>query len=1097
MKLQFSITFTDLYNNLSKVDEAWLKFLDEHDVSLYHALSTARSGQPLSAKEGDKLILQLAPLLEEFISVLFGIEKELKEVNNRYSAAAELYQCKRNFVQRDAVRSFKEEDLLMLEAAKVYIAEMGLEEELEFARFIMSGKADENARQMCKIYAGWAATTREGKEIHRNGVLFKVPGKINFESLLGNATNNGGTWASNIIHKRDGFKCTDAGVKLNYAGDQAGYCIKCHNQGKDSCSHGMKEQGGEFKKNALGVNLTGCPLEEKISQMNTMVEEASILGALSIITIDNPLAAATGHRICNDCMKGCIYQKQDAVDIPAIESRVLQDVLGLPWGFEIYSLLTRWNPLKFSEYLPKQKNGYKILVVGAGPAGFTASHYLLQSGYDVVAIDGLKIEPNKHIDLTPIQDISAVRKPLDERTPGGFGGVAEYGITVRWDKNNLTIIRTLLERREGFWLHGSTRFGSNITYVDAKALGFDHVVLAMGAGKPKILEGVANIMARGCKMASDFLMSLQSGGAFKKNSLVNLQIRLPVVVIGGGLTAIDTATEALAYYVLEVEKILRQYQELGDDALRSLSDEEKIIAEEFITHAKQLRESPDNRLGLIKSWGGVKIAYRRKLIDSPAYRLNHEEVELALSEGIEFIEHLVPEEIILDEYGAAAKIRFSNGVEMPARTVLIAAGTHPNTVLASEERGNFVLDGKYFRAIGEDGSAVYPEKSCKPRNVDVIMRYGGDGPSVSFLGDLHPSFSGNVVKAMASAKLGVPVIDKVVKAYPASDNLDIRKLNEMLVSKVQDVVKLAEGIYEIVVYSPLAAKNFRPGQFYRLQNYHADGLKIYHAGFEIGITEGIALTGAWVDREAGLIGMVVLEMGGSSDFCRNLKRGQAVSLMGPTGEPTEIIPDETVLLIGGGLGNAVLFSIGREMIRSGCKVLYFAGYKKSADCFKKEEIEAAADVVVWCSERGAIETGRKSDIYMQGNIIECMKKYDALGDTIEIKIKDCKRMIVIGSDGLMAAVAHARHNELKYMFSEDCIAIASINSPMQCMMKEICATCLQKHVKNGKEEYVYSCMNQDQNLDIVDFKHLRQRLKQNAVQEKLCKAYIERFYVEG
>ena len=57
------------------------------------------------------------------------------------------------------------------------------------------------------------------------------------------------------------------------------------------------------------------------------------------------MCAATGHRICNDCMKACIYQKQEPVDIPQVETRTLKDVLALPWGFEIYSLLTRWNPL--------------------------------------------------------------------------------------------------------------------------------------------------------------------------------------------------------------------------------------------------------------------------------------------------------------------------------------------------------------------------------------------------------------------------------------------------------------------------------------------------------------------------------------------------------------------------------------------------------------------------------------------------------------------------------------------------------------------------------------------------------------------------------
>ena len=50
-------------------------------------------------------------------------------------------------------------------------------------------------------------------------------------------------------------------------------------------------------------------------------------------------------------------------------------------------------------------------------------------------------------------------------------------------------------------------------------------------------------------------MALQLTGAARQDSLANLQLRLPVVIIGGGLTAVDTATEALAYYPIQVEKI--------------------------------------------------------------------------------------------------------------------------------------------------------------------------------------------------------------------------------------------------------------------------------------------------------------------------------------------------------------------------------------------------------------------------------------------------------------------------------------------------------------------------------------------------------------
>ena len=102
------------------------------------------------------------------------------------------------------------------------------------------------------------------------------------------------------------------------------------------------------------------------------------------------------------------------------------------------------------------------------------------------------------------------------------------------------------------------------------------------------------------------------------------------------------------------------------------------------------------------------------------------------------------------------------------------------------------------------------------------------------------------------------------------------------------------------------------------------------------------------------------------------------------------------------------------------------------------------------------------------------------------------RIIAIGSDRMMAAVGLARHGVLKSYLKADHFAIGSINSPMQCMMKEICAQCLQpqRDPVTGKVTYVFSCFNQDQPLDSVDFAGLNARLAQNTLQEKLTVQWI-------
>ena len=387
--------------------------------------------------------------------------------------------------------------------------------------------------------------------------------------------------------------------------------------------------------------------------MHTVRKRGDAIGALAIVTVDNPMVPGTGHRICNDCMKACIYQKQEPVNIPQVETGVLTDVLALPFGVEIYGLLTRWNPLNVQRPHALPYNGRNVLVVGLGPAGYTLSHYLLNEGFGVVAIDGLKIEP-LGVDVTgaeghaprPIRQWGEIYRPLDERVLEGFGGVSEYGITVRWDKNFLTLIHLTLARRPKFRVYGGVRFGGALPIEEAWANGIDHVAIAAGAGRPTIID-IRNNLIRGIRKASDFLMALQLTGAFKRDALSNLQVRLPAVVIGGGLTGVDTATELMAYYPIQVEKTLGRYEALvralGESRVRGLMDGgERAILAEFLDHGRAVRagrararaagEAPDF-ISLIRGWGGVTLAYRKRLQDSPAYRLNHEEVAKAFEEG--------------------------------------------------------------------------------------------------------------------------------------------------------------------------------------------------------------------------------------------------------------------------------------------------------------------------------------------------------------------------------------------------------------------------------------------------------------------------------
>ena len=113
--------------------------------------------------------------------------------------------------------------------------------------------------------------------------------------------------------------------------------------------------------------------------------------------------------------------------------------------------------------------------------------------------------------------------------------------------------------------------------------------------------------------------------------------------------------------------------------------------------------------------------------------------------------------------------------------------------------------------------------------------------------------------------------------------------------------------------------------------------------------------------------------------------------------------------------------------------------------------------------------------------------------TALVPLASVDRIIAIGSDRMMAAVKAARHGALAAFLRPEHVGIGSINSPMQCMMKEVCAQCLQKHVDpaTGRESIIFSCFNQDQELDRVDFPNLAARLRQNTVQEKLSNLWFD------
>ncbi|MCB1826843.1 MAG: FAD-dependent oxidoreductase, partial [Coxiellaceae bacterium] len=828
------------------------------------------------------------------------------------------------------------------------------------------------------------------------------------------------------------------------------------------------------------------------------------IAALATVMIDNPMCPATGHRICNDCMKACIYQKQEPVNIPQVETRVLFDVLQLPWGVEIYDLLTRWNPLRQTQFLPAKYNGTKVLVMGMGPAGFTMAHHLLMEGFAVVGVDGLKLEPlDTALFEKPIRDFNTLVESLDHRVMAGFGGVAEYGITVRWDKNFLKLIYISLLRRPYFQAFGSVRFGGTLTVDDVWQLGFDHLVLAVGAGLPRELR-IENSLAPGMRQANDFLMALQLTGAAKRSSMANLQVRLPAVVIGGGLTGVDTATEVQAYYITQVEKTLWRYETLiaysDESSVRGAFDEASLaILDEFLAHGRLVREEraladregrEPNFIRLIREWGGVTIVYRRRMQESPAYRRNHEELAKALEEGIYYAEGLEPKRVMLDHTGYVSALACETRVLdeegnwravddeniLPAKAIFVATGAQPNVAYEYEHAGTFARQKKSYARYQLENKALAPvtnDAHVKSDELGVFTSYERDHHRVSFIGDTHPVFHGSVVKAIASAKRSYPkIVESLTVSQPDDYQAFADAMNYRFRSKVVAIKRHHDRLLELTVQSPMSAQNFRPGQFYRIQNYETLARRVHDTRLQ---TEALALLGI-CKKDSDQISFMVYEDGASSRLVSTFKVGDPLSVMGPTGAKSRIPEDgsQTILVIGSVYAVPYLLSMAPALKAAGNRIVFVATFDNEMDFYCRDELEALCDTV----------------LLAQGDFIASLKNTD-------FPVAEINRVIAIGSSGLIREVRDSA--ELRALIADQVEYEASVYGPMQCMLKGVCAQCLQWQidpVTGQRTKAVYACSWQHQPMQKIDVGNIDERLGQNRSQEILSNLWLDYLFQE-
>lgn len=256
-------------------------------------------------------------------------------------------------------------------------------------------------------------------------------------------------------------------------------------------------------KNARCVG--GCPVGIDIPGFIMKVKDGDIKGAYETISLYSALPAVCG-RVCpqeTQCEKYCIRGiKGDSLSIGKLE-RFTAD-----WARE--------NGIRPEP--PKVKNGKRVAVVGAGPAGLTAAGDLAKAGCEVVIYEALH----------------------------EAGGVLVYGIPeFRLPKD--TVVKYEVDNVKALGVEINTDYviGRSLTVDDLMTEGgFDAVFIGSGAGLPKFM-GIPGENANGVFSANEYLTRSNLMKAFDENFDTPIHPGTKVVVVGGGNVAMDAARTAL------------------------------------------------------------------------------------------------------------------------------------------------------------------------------------------------------------------------------------------------------------------------------------------------------------------------------------------------------------------------------------------------------------------------------------------------------------------------------------------------------------------------------------------------------------------------
>ena len=347
---------------------------------------------------------------------------------------------------------------------------------------------------------------------------------------------------------------------------------------KDVNKDALLEEANRCLKCKVPKCKKACPIATDIPTIMNLFLEGKEQEAGALLFGNNPLSAICSI-VCpheNNCYGNCVLGiKKDPIAFYKIEQYLSGKYIG------------------DCEIARPERNGMRIAVIGAGPAGISMSIFMAQRGFQVTLMEA----------------------------EDKIGGVLRYGIPAfRLPKDKVDVYREVL-RRLGVVVKPNCHIGSNILMDDMFIDGYDAIFLAVGTAKPNRLGLLGETLGH-VHFAIDFLKAPEA-----------YDLGETVAVIGAGNVAMDVARSAMRQKGVKKVIVLNNRREEDVTATKQELSETLADGVEFMHLLSVLRITEEGLVAVdvdvVEGENGV--AYEENMLSR--HRIKADTVVLAIGQG--------------------------------------------------------------------------------------------------------------------------------------------------------------------------------------------------------------------------------------------------------------------------------------------------------------------------------------------------------------------------------------------------------------------------------------------------------------------------------